>query len=87
MKSLLLVTLLLTGCSTLVPVENKFPEAPPEIAKPCDNLGLVPSTKKLSEVMTVVTDNYGKYYDCSYKVEAWQEWYTKQKKIHDEANK
>lgn len=81
----LLLTLLFTGCTTLVPVETKFPEVPPEISKPCEDLSLVQNgTKKLSDVLNVVTTNYGKYYDCSYKVEAWQEWYTKQKKIHDE---
>lgn len=81
----LILTLLLTGCSTLVPVETKFPEAPSEMTKPCENLALVQDgTKKLSDVLNVVTDNYGKYYDCSYKVEAWQEWYKKQKQIHDE---
>jgi hypothetical protein len=87
MKSLLLIALLLTGCSTLVPVQSKFPDVPVELTQPCEKLWLVEkNTTKLSDVLNVVTENYGTYYDCSFKVQAWQEWYKKQKKIHDEAS-
>jgi hypothetical protein len=87
MKYSVLIALLLTGCSTLLPVQSKFPKVPDEINKPCEELNLLErDTKKLSEVLQVVTTNYGKYYDCSYKVEAWQEWYEKQKQIHDSVN-
>jgi hypothetical protein len=31
-----------------------------------------------------VVENYTQYYECAIKVEGWNEWYTKQKKIFDE---
>jgi ferritin len=40
----------------------------------------------LSEFMKVITRNYTKYHECANKVNAWQEWYKKQKDISDKAN-
>ena len=44
---------------------------------------LVPATKKLSDVLLVVTKNYGQYNECSIRVDSWIEWYNQQKKIFD----
>jgi hypothetical protein len=54
----------------------------------CPDLGqLDPSSEKISELLTVVTKNYGEYYDCKVKVDNWIEWYTTQKKIFDKVGR
>ena len=57
MKYLLLV-LLLTGCSTTVPVTSKFPEPPKYSLQSCPQLQLLKEGSKLSDVATTVTINY-----------------------------
>jgi len=80
----LLILLLLAGCSTTVPVARKFPEIPDSFKVPCAPLAQIKQdTTKLSEVITVVTDNYTHYHLCSDKVDMWIEWYSLQKEIFD----
>ena len=80
----LLIALLLTGCSTLVPVKAKFPELPSELAIECPDLKqLPPDTKKLSDVVSNVSENYSTYYECQARKEAWVEWYKSQKQIYE----
>jgi hypothetical protein len=75
---------LITGCATSVPVTVKFPDVPKELLVSCPNLKAVdPETKKLSEVLDTVVDNYAQYYDCKSNVDDWIEWYNSQKKIFD----
>jgi len=40
-------------------------------------------TTKLSDVITVVVDNYSQYHLCSDKVDMWIEWYSLQKENFD----
>ena len=40
--------------------------------------------KKITEMLKTVVNNYRLYYQCSNKVDGWQEWYDKQKKIFEE---
>lgn len=85
MKHLLILTLLLAGCSTSVPVKRTFPNVPEELMKECPDLKLVAEdTTKLSDVLSVVSENYGQYKECQIKVDLWRDWYEKQKKIFDE---
>jgi len=80
----LLILLLLTGCSTTVPVTRKFPEVPDVLMVPCPPLTQIKEgTTKLSEVVGVVTDNYFEYHKCSDKHDLWMEWYKAQKEIFD----
>jgi hypothetical protein len=80
----LLIALLLSGCSTLVPVKQSFPELPSELAVECPNLKQLPAdTKKLSDVVSNVSENYGTYYECQARKEAWVEWYKAQRQIYD----
>jgi hypothetical protein len=80
----LLIALLLSGCSTLVPVKAKFPELPSELAIECPDLEKLPAdTKKLSDVVSNVSKNYGTYYECQARKEAWVEWYKSQKQIFE----
>ena len=83
----LLLTLLLAGCaSTTVPVIQKFPNATPELMKKCESLKKVEGDKvAITEMLKVIVHNYSLYYECSTKVDGWQEWYTEQKKIYDSA--
>jgi hypothetical protein len=87
-KSFLILTILLTGCATTVPVTMKFPEVPKELMQSCPDLKPVNlDVKKLSEVLDVVVDNYGQYYDCKSNADDWIEWYNTQKKIFDKVSK
>lgn len=87
MKSVetLIAATLLSGCSLLVPVEQRFPEAPESLVKEnCPDLEMVPTgTTDITEMLKTVVRNYGTYYQCSNKVDGWQEWYKEQKKIFD----
>ena len=76
--------MLLTGCSTTVPVARNFPDVPQELKEQCAPLAQVKKdTTKLSEVITVVTGNYTEYHKCNTKVDMWIEWYTSQKEIFE----
>ena len=84
----LLIALLLSGCSTVVPVTARFPEPPGKGATTaCPALQKLKDDAKLSDVATTVTVNYGTYYECAVKSDAWQEWYQIQKIIHEGAQK
>jgi len=81
----LLPIVLLTGCLQTVPVKMSFPQVPEDLKVACPDLQqLDPETKKLSEVVTVVTKNYGQYQECQVKVDAWVQWYNTQKKIFED---
>ena len=84
----LLIALLLSGCSTVVPVSVKFPEPPGRGAMArCPDLQKLRDDAKLSDVARTVTVNYGTYYECAVKADAWQEWYEIQKRIFEGAAK
>jgi hypothetical protein len=86
--SALLVTLFLVGCSTPVPVKQKWPELPETMLKACPNLQTIDKDEvKLSEFLKIVIGNYTRYHECAELLTAWQEWYQAQKKIHGELNK
>ena len=77
-----------SGCSTVVPVTAKFPEPPGRGAMTaCPALQKLNSDAKLSDVANTVTVNYGTYYECAVKSDAWQEWYAIQKIIFEGAAK
>jgi hypothetical protein len=78
---LILSTLLLTGCLA-TPVKRTFPEAPKELLTACPELAVVKEgTEQLSEVLTVVTENYSQYHECRIKNDLWIDWYNTQKDI------
>lgn len=85
MKYLLVAfVFMLAGCSTVVPVRQKFPEAPQTLLTPCDPLKRIERDDPLlSEVVKSVTQNYLLYHECSIKNDAWIEWYNVQKKNFD----
>ena len=84
MKYAVLLAVLLTGCSTVVPVVARFPEPPGKGAVTrCPDLQKLRDDAKLSDVARTVTVNYGTYYECAVKADAWQEWYEIQKRIFE----
>jgi uncharacterized protein YceK len=77
-----------SGCSTVVPVTAKFPEAPGKLAtQRCPDLQKLQDNARLSDVSRTVTINYSTYYECAVKADAWQEWYEIQRRIFEGAGK
>ena len=80
----IILAFLATGCSTTVPVTMKFPEPPGNIAMTaCPQLMKIEEDAKLSDIAKTVTVNYGTYYECAIKTDAWIEWYQTQKIIFE----
>ena len=85
MKLLLtLLLVILSACSTTVPVTVKFPSIPDELNVQCPPLKKIPAEAKLSDISKTVTENYKQYKDCSTNNSALIEWFNKQKKIFEE---
>jgi hypothetical protein len=83
-----LLVLCLSGCSTVVPVTAKFPDAPGKQAQiACPDLQKLKDDVKLSDISKTITINYTTYYSCAVKVDAWVEWYNIQKIIFEGAGK
>ena len=82
--AILLSALLLSACSTTVPVTAKFPDAPGKGSmERCPDLKKLENGPKLSDISKTVTINYGTYYECAVKVDTWREWYEVQKRIFE----
>ena len=76
------LVVLLTACQA-VPVERKFPDVPADLQQACPDLRLINPTTKLSDVVEIVSSNYGQYKECQVKVDSWIEWYNNQRKIFE----
>ena len=88
MKLAVVLALVLSGCSTVVPVTARFPEPPGKGATvACPDLQKLQDGARLSDVARTVTVNYGTYYECAVKADAWQEWYAIQRIIFEKAGK
>ena len=88
MKLAVVLALVLSGCSTVVPVTARFPEPPGKGATvACPDLQKLQDGARLSDVARTVTVNYGTYYECAVRVDAWQEWYAIQRIIFEKAGK
>lgn len=84
----LLLTVVLAGCATSVPVTAKFPDPPGRNALvACPDLQKLQNDAKLSDVARTVTVNYGTYYECAVKGDTWIEWYHIQRAIFEGAAK
>jgi len=90
MNRLLIIVILfgLIGCSTIVPVTMKFPDAPEALLQPVPKLKPLDENKReLSDLLSNVNKNYGTYYINREKLIAWQEWYKSQKQIFADVQK
>jgi len=81
------IVLMVTACSTVVPVTAKFPEVPDRLLVACPQLSKLNDEVKLSDISKTVTINYTTYYECAVKHDALVEWYKIQKDIFDKAGK
>lgn len=82
--AIVLIALVLSACSTVVPVAVKFPEAPAVIMERCPDLKQIKSeTATMSEFTTIVAENYTTYYECAVRVDAFRKWYETQKSIFE----
>lgn len=80
----LILVVLLSACSTPVPVKQKFPDVPKALVERCENLKKIEGDKvAITEMLKVVVQNYGMYYECAAKVDGWNDWYLEQKRIYE----
>jgi hypothetical protein len=82
MKYILLL-LIVSGCSTTVPVTAKFPDVPERLLAKCPQLEKLENEAKLSDISKTITNNYTTYYECAVKDDAWIKWYQTQKQIFE----
>ncbi len=84
---IILITILLNGCSLLpklTAAKPKFPEPIKELTEPCPNLKQIEGDKvAITDLLKSVVNNYTLYYQCSLKNDGWNEWYRQQKEIYD----
>ena len=80
---LVIFSVILTACSTTVPVTAKFPDVPEILLNKCPQLEKLIEDAKLSDISKTVAINYTTYYECAVKNDAWVEWYRIQKHIFE----
>jgi len=84
MKYIILSLAILLSACTTAPVKQKFPDVPKALIEKCDSLKKVEGDRvAITEMLKVVVQNYGMYYECAAKVDGWQEWYNDQKRIYE----
>jgi hypothetical protein len=85
MKYIILsLVVFLSACSTPVPVKQKFPEVPKALVERCESLKKIEGDRvAITEMLKVVVQNYGMYYECAAKVDGWNDWYLEQKRIYE----
>jgi hypothetical protein len=80
----LILVVFLVGCSTSVPVKQKFPDVPKSLVEKCESLKKVEGDRvAITEMLKVVVQNYGMYYECAAKVDGWNDWYLEQRRIYE----
>ncbi len=84
MKYLIPLIILLTGCSTTVPVKRNFPDVPPAMQVLCPELKKIEGDNvSIVDLHKTVVENYTLYHECAVKVDAWNEWHKTQKEIFE----
>ena len=80
-----IILVLVTGCSTIVPVRETWPAAPLELLTPAVNLTpLAADKKELSDLIENANNNFAQYYLLKDRFTAWQQWYNDQQKIYED---
>jgi hypothetical protein len=75
------LAILLSACSTAVPVTQKFPDAPDMLMEKCPPLKTIQGEKiSIVDFTRTVSENYTTYYQCAAGKEAWIDWYDQQRK-------
>ena len=79
-----IISTVLAGCSTPVPVQRHFPQAPAELLQPAPALKPLPAnTTELSVLIDNANENYSTYRVLREHYEAWQQWYQEQRANFD----
>ena len=83
---IVLSAVLLSGCWT-VPVVPDFPKLPDQTVMniPCPELKTLKTDPTISDISTVLNQNYHAYYECAVKVDSWNAWYKQQREIYNRA--
>jgi hypothetical protein len=84
----LVAVLLLSACSTTVPVAQKFPELPPVLREECKDLIKLEKADKntpfsIIDLLGTNVENYKRGIECKIKHSATVEWHDNQKQIFD----
>ena len=80
----LVLAVFLVGCATPVPVSQRFPDVPKDLVERCESLKKIEGDRvAITEMLKVVVQNYGMYYECAAKVDGWNDWYQEQKRIYE----
>jgi hypothetical protein len=82
----LVAVLLLSACSTTVPVARKFPELPPVLREECKDLIKLEKADKntpfsIIDLLGTNVENYKRGIECKIKHSATVEWHDNQKEI------
>jgi hypothetical protein len=81
----IVLAFLITGCSTAVPVTQKFPDAPDMLKEKCPELKTIAGERvTIIEFTRTVSENYTTYHQCAGRTDAWIDWYNQQKKIWEQ---
>lgn len=87
-KIVLIFPVFLLACCTTVPVKHKFPDVPPILTEKCQPLKKIEGDQvSIVDLHKTVVENYTSYYECSIKVDAWNEWHKQQREIFESAYK
>ena len=78
-----IIVLMVSACSTTVPVTAKFPQVPESLMVKCPQLEKLGNEVKLSDISKTITVNYTTYYECAVKHDAFIDWYQVQKNIYE----
>ena len=88
MKYLLLpIILILSACSTTVPVKRTFPEAPAVLLEKCAELRKVKENAQLSDVVKTVAENYSICLQNAQQLSSLQKYIIEVNKKIDDENK
>lgn len=81
----IVLAFLITGCSTVVPVTQKFPDAPDMLKEKCPELKTIAGERvTIVDFTRTVSENYTLYHQCARRTDAWIDWYDQQKKIWED---
>ena len=87
-KLLVLTLLLLSACSTTVPVARKFPELPPVLREECQELIKLEKADRstpfsIIDLLSTNVENYKRGIECKVKHQSTVEWHDAQKQVFD----
>jgi PBP1b-binding outer membrane lipoprotein LpoB len=80
MNRIIILALLLAGCSTSVPMVQRFPAPPTDMAEPAP-LDTLQAGATMTNLLQTMNTNYARYHEQAAIVRAWNRWYKGQSEI------